>query len=165
MKSSKNKPKVVLPASFGSMNIPAAFESSISLLDTPTARNSPEFSQVIGYLSEANKAMYEMFGKIIAEHFKQLEKQSDKQMKVLEKQSQQFLTSLEGIVNYEKAKEEKEAFKPVPLNSEKVENTIEEKDTEEVDLSDSNRVPIVDGVKIKFEDEEDIYQPNITPMN
>ena len=47
----------------------------------------------------------------------------------------------------------------------KSENTIEkESEAEETNLVDMPRIPIVDGVKIKFEDEEGSMPVNIFPM-
>lgn len=107
-------------------------------------------TKVLTHMADENKKLYDMVGKMQIEHFKQLEKQSET-----------FIKSIEKIITAQKEEEEKIAFKPVPLtyNSE---NTIDQKtELEEVPLSDTNRIPIIDGVKVKFEDEEEFYNINI----
>ena len=98
----------------------------------------------------------------MVEHFKQLEKHSDKQLKLLERNTQQFLNKLGDIIETQKTESAKEAFEPIPLDTNSVENTIEKEEEKEVNLEDTNRIPIVEGVKIKFEDEEEVYPINIS---
>ncbi len=54
---------------------------------------------------------------------------------------------------------------PKSIEADNVENSIENvSETEEINLADTPRIPIVEGVKIKFEDEEEVYPMNINPI-
>ena len=89
-------------------------------------------------------------------HFQSLEKISKKDIVVLEKNNKEFLKTFAAVFKKE----------PVVVESfKKSENTIEkESEAEETNLVDMPRIPIVDGVKIKFEDENETQTININPM-
>lgn len=106
--------------------------------------------QVLTHMADENRKLYDVLGKIQVEHFKQLEKQSEV-----------FIKSIEKIITAQKEEQERIAFQPVPLESAAQENTIEKTENEEVPLSETNRIPIVDGVNVRFEDEEQIFPINI----
>ncbi len=104
------------------------------------------------------------------EHFRDLEKTSDRQLKLMENHFTGFMKHLKdteellisgNINNYYGAKNPQQAK---DLITSAVENTIEEKETDEIPITDDMRVPIIDGVKVKFEDEEEILSPSIFPI-
>ena len=104
------------------------------------------------------------------EHFRDLERTSDKQLKLLDNHFNDFMKHLKeteemlisgNINNYYNAKNPQQAK---DLITSAVENTIENKETDEIPITDDMRVPIIDGVKVKFEDEEEILSPSIFPV-
>mgnify|MGYP007071582011 CR=1 FL=1 len=117
---------------------------------------------VVYLIVKGNEKLYETFEKTQERFFASLEKSSQKGNLLLEKNSKEFLKVFKEVFKNDPrviVQKEKE------IEADKIENSIEnEHEPEEVLLSDMPRVPIVDGVKIKFEDEEEIYPMNIDPI-
>lgn len=111
-------------------------------------------------VSETIKTFMEQVALTEKHHFEQLEKQSTKQLQVMEKQTKDFLTSIADIAA---------AFKPDPvpfpmpdlLDKSQRENTIEKEELPETFLDEMPRIPLADGLKVKFEDDEEIYPIHI----
>ena len=89
-------------------------------------------------------------------YFEVLERRFEKSSNILEKTNKELLLTIAKIFKKEK---------PVYVEEKESENTIEkESEADEVNLVDMPRIPIVDGVKIKFEDEEGSLPISIFPM-
>jgi hypothetical protein len=104
--------------------------------------------------------LYEAIAKMQVEYFKSLRECSRKSDLLLDKNNREFLKVFAQVfrkdIPSEPAKTEKE---------EVIENSIENaSEPEEVSLADSPRIPIVEGVNIRFEDEEQVYPMNIDPI-
>lgn len=115
---------------------------------------SNSISKFLSFFTDENKKLYEMVGKMQIEHFKELEKQSSKQFQEMGKQTEKILKHFEQ-------KTEKEVIKPLPFMADSVENTIEKEDLDEIPLDAMDRIPMVNGINLKFEDKEEIYPINI----
>ena len=102
-------------------------------------------NDILGHMSETQDSYYNS-----------LEKISKRDIAILEKNNKEFLKTFAAV--FKKEPVVAESFK-------KSENTIEkESEAEEINLVDMPRIPIVDGVKIKFEDEEGSLPISIFPM-
>ena len=89
-------------------------------------------------------------------YFEVLERRFEKSSNILEKTNKELLLTIAKIFKKEK---------PVYVEEKESENTIEkESEADEVNLVDMPRIPIVPGVKIKFEDEEGSLPISIFPM-
>ena len=88
-------------------------------------------------------------------YFEVLERRFEKSSNILEKTNKELLLTIAKIFKKEK---------PVYVEEKESENTIEkESEADEVNLVDMPRIPIVPGVKIKFEDEESSQPVDIFP--
>lgn len=87
--------------------------------------------------------------KLQVEHFKNLEKHALNQIKILEEQSKEFIKQTKSN-SVERAISN---FGPITKND------ISKEEIEEIPLTEDMRMPIVDGLKFKFEGEEQIF-PN-----
>lgn len=98
---------------------------------------------------------------IQGKHFEQLEKQSGKQLTILEKQTKDFLKAITDLaVTYQPKPPE---ITPHLLdNMEKIENSIEKEEVEEKGLDEIPRIPLVNGLNVQMEGEEEIFPINIT---
>ena len=99
--------------------------------------------------------LFEHLEKSQNKYYDSLEKISKRDIAILEKNNKEFLKTFAAVFKKE----------PVVVESfNKSENTIEkESEAEETNLVDLPRIPIVDGVKIKFEDEDETQTMNIYP--
>lgn len=115
---------------------------------------------VVYFIVDGNKKLYETFEKTQAEYFKALEKFSQKSDAIQVKSNKEFLKVFAQVF-----KRDIPVEVPKVLEADQVENSIENaSEPEEINLTDTPRIPIVDGVKIKFEDEEEVVQMNINPI-
>jgi len=88
-------------------------------------------------------------------HFEQLEKQSSKQLQIVEKQTKEFLTAITSLAEIAKP-----APQPVIVPDsfpEKLKNDIAKEEKEEYFLDEIARIPNINDMKIKFEDEENLF--------
>ncbi len=125
--------------------------------------NTTEIAQIIATsFKEVTTSYIEQLSKLEAEHWKQVEKQSGKQLQILEKQTKDFIGVMEKFI---------ESQRPVVANKEVTElisklpdreNTIAKEEMEEKELDDIDRVPIVNGMNLQFEGEEEIMPINIS---
>lgn len=116
----------------------------------------------INTLKEIETTFLEELTKNQKIHFEQLEKQSSKQLQIVEKQTKEFLTAITTLA---------EMQRPVPhpiigpdLFQEKVKNDIEKEEKEEYFLDEIARIPNINEVKVKFEDDEKILGEPIDLM-
>ncbi len=125
--------------------------------------NTAEIAQIIATsFKEVTTSYIEQLSKLEAEHWKQLEKQSTKQLQILEKQTKDFMSVMSDFI---------EASKPVaqpiahPELLDKIlerENTIEKEELEEQNLEDIPRIPMTNGIGVQFEGDEEIHPINIS---
>lgn len=107
---------------------------------------------VVTSLEKTNNKFYEMAGKIEISHFKQLEKQMDKQERLFERSIDKFIALLE-----EKDKELKEIdFEKISRIDKGEPNSIEKEEEIENPLEEFPHIPIEDIKNIRFEEEEEI---------
>ena len=110
--------------------------------------------KVLESVEKTNNKFYEMAAKIQMEHFKQLEKHSAKLMGSLEKNTEDFIDLLK----------KPEPMEPVVQRLSDielpVENAIEKEDIESP-FEEMDKIPIEQGIKVQFEGEEEIFEPNI----
>ena len=100
--------------------------------------------------------LFEYLEKSQNRYYDSLKEISKKDIAILEKNNKEFLKTFAAVFKKEKV------IEPVSLTGE---NTIEnESEAQETNLMDMPRIPIVDGVKIKFEDEDESQTININPM-
>lgn len=95
-------------------------------------------------------------------HFEQVEKQSTKQLQILERQTKDFIGVMGDFI---------EASKP-PVQPDRVvnfldklpqrENTIEKEEIEEQNLDEIPRIPMTNGIGVQFEGDEEIHPINIS---
>jgi hypothetical protein len=122
-------------------------------------------NDVLGFIVDGNKKLYETIEKTQIKYFDSFEKGIQKQNALLEKNDREFLKVFAEVFKKSEVKSKVEEISK-PFEADKVENSIENaSQPEDVLLSDMPRVPIVDGVKIKFEDEEEVYPMNISPVD
>lgn len=115
---------------------------------------------VVYLIVKGNEKLYESVEKTQEKYFNSLEKNSQKSNILLEKSNKEFLKVFAQVF-----KKDIPVESPKEIEADKIENSIENApEPEEVLLSDTPRIPIVEGVKIKFEDEEEIYPMNIDPI-
>ena len=99
--------------------------------------------------------LFEHLEKSQNKYYDSLEKISKRDIAILEKTNKELLLTIAKIFKKEK---------PVYVEEKESENTIEkESEADEVNLVDMPRIPIVPGVKIKFEDEESSQPVDIFP--
>lgn len=97
-----------------------------------------------------------------AKHWEQLEKQSGKQLQILEKQTKDFM---EVMGNFIEATKQAKPADPIVQFLDKLperENTIEKEEVEEQNLDEIPRIPLVDGLQIQMEGEEEVMPINIS---
>ena len=100
--------------------------------------------------------LFEHLEKSQNKYYESLKEISKKDIAILEKNNKEFLKTFASVFKKEKVVD------PVYPTGE---NTIEnETEAQETNLMDMPRIPIVDGVKIKFEDEDESQTININPM-
>jgi hypothetical protein len=115
---------------------------------------------VVYLIVKGNEKLYESVEKTQEKYFNSLEKNLQKNNILLEKNNKEFLKVFTQVF-----KKETKIELPKEIEVDKIENSIENaSEQEEVLLSDTPRIPIVEGVKMKFEDEEEIYPMNIDPI-
>lgn len=95
-------------------------------------------------------------------HFEQLEKQSSKQLTILEKQTKDFIGVMGDFIDANK--EQQPLYRDTHLLDKVLEreNSIEKEEIPEQNLEDIPRIPILDGVNVQFEGEEEILPINIS---
>lgn len=128
-------------------------------------------SEVLSFIKEEHKEFYEAVQSIQTKYLEALEKGQIKYYDSLEKGLQKSNNLLDKN-NKEFLKVFAQVFRkdiqveaPKVLEADKVENSIENAaQPEEILLTDTPRIPIVEGVNMKFEDEEEVYPMNISPM-
>jgi len=128
-------------------------------------------NDVLSSIKGGNEKLYETIEKIQIKHaetlekiqvkyFDSLEKNLQKSNILLDKQNKEFLKVFAQVF-----KKDIKLEVPKVLEADSVENSIENaSEPEEIMLSDTPRIPIVEGVNIKFEDENESMPININPM-
>lgn len=117
-------------------------------------------SNVLSFITEENKKLYETIEKIQTKYFDSLEKGLQKSNNLLEKNNKEFLKVFAQVF-----RKDVQIESPKVLEADKIENSIENAaQPEEILLTDTPRIPIVEGVNMKFEDEEEVYPMNINPI-
>ena len=112
---------------------------------------------VLYFILEQNKKLYDTIAKNQDSFFRSMGEYARKSDLLITKNNQQFLKVFAQVFRKDLPK--------VTEEEDLVENSIEDaSEPEEVLLSDSPRIPIVEGVKIKFEDETEVYPMNINPI-
>lgn len=110
------------------------------------------FRDMFTTLADSTRQFHESVAKMQLAHFDDLEKQSTRQLQILEKQAKSFLETIQ-------AQHEVSALtKQEPPKIEKiVENTIEVEEPQDIPLTEESRIPFIAGVtNFKFEGEEQI---------
>jgi|SRR6185369_8945325 len=100
---------------------------------------------------ETNGKFYDVVKEMQIEHFATLEKTSAKQLAQMDKQQKELLKFF---------KEETVVNQVVPPAE--AENDIDKNEDPEIAITEAMKIPIVDGMKVKFEDEEDISSVSIS---
>jgi hypothetical protein len=119
---------------------------------------------VTDYTDTVNKislSFMEEIGKVERNHFEQVEKQSTKQLQILEKQTKDFIGVMEKFIENNQPKQ----LVPDHQFLDKIlerENTISKQEVEEKNLDEIDRIPIVNGMNVQFEGEEEIMPINIS---
>lgn len=118
-------------------------------------------SNVLSFIVDENKKFYETIEKIQIKYFDSLDKGIQKSNLLLEKNNKEFLKVFAQVFKKEIPSGEVHA-----IEANTFENSIEHaNEPEEILLSDMPRVPIVEGVNIKFEDEKETYPMNIDSID
>lgn len=102
---------------------------------------------------------YEMVKEMQIQHFATVEKVSSKHLDKIDK-----LLLKEPRVVYKRQQEVESASLPLNENTtakEAIENEIEKREAPEVQITEDFKVPIIDGMKVQFEDEEQVLPINI----
>lgn len=97
-------------------------------------------------------------------HFEQLQKQSTRQLEILEKQSGDFIDALASLK--QPAPEIKQLVSD-PHVLDKImetENSIEKEEIPEQNLDDINRIPLINNLNVQFEGEEEVHPIQIEEM-
>lgn len=114
-------------------------------------------SNVLSFIVDENKKLYETIEKIQTKYFESLEKGLQKSNILLDKNNKEFLKVFAQVF-----KKDIQVEVPKAIEADKIENSIENaSQPEEILLTDTERIPIVEGVKVKFEDEEEVYPMKI----
>jgi hypothetical protein len=122
--------------------------------------NAIVLAVVVYLIVDGNKKLYGAIEKTQVEYFESLEKYFQKSSMLLDRSNREFLRVFREVFKKDIPKET-----PKVLEANQVENSIEKvSGPEEINLTDIPRIPIVDGVKIKFEDEEETFPMNINPI-
>lgn len=113
-------------------------------------------------VKEISTTFMEEIGKVQKAHFEQLEKQSSKQLVILEKQTKDFMGVMSDFI--QASKPERELIRDTSMLDKilQTENSIEKEEIPEQNLEDIPRIPITQGVNVMFEGEEEIHPINIT---
>ena len=115
------------------------------------------FVAVLYLLVDQVKKLYESNKETQSKYFESLEKIAYRSNQLIKEQNKEFLRTFKEIFK-------KDIKSEVPKEIEGVENEIEVEQQEEIALADSDRIPIVEGVNIKFEDERETFPININPI-
>lgn len=127
-------------------------------------------NNVISFITDENKKLYDALEKVQIKYFDSIEKSQIKYFDSLEKHSQKsnLLVEKNGkefLKVFSQVFKKVETESPKALDADKVENSIETASgPEDVLLTDTDRIPIVEGVNIKFEDENETVPININPV-
>lgn len=111
-------------------------------------------------VKEISVAFMQEIAGVEKNHFEQVEKQSTKQLQILEKQTKDFIGVMEKFI--EASKPPKEKITELISNLPERENTIAKEEEEEKSLEDIERIPIVNGINVQFEGQEEILPINIS---
>ena len=112
---------------------------------------------VMTSIEKTNNKFYEMATKIEVEHFKQLEKQSDKQSKLFDKNVDKFLKLLEE--GQRKVKELE--FEKISRIESGESNSIEKDEEREDPLADLTPAQFANIKSVRFEGEEEIFPVSV----
>lgn len=116
-------------------------------------------ASMVGQTQATNRTFLEQISSLQLDHFEQLQQQQAQQLDLVMHMSEQIFD------HFETMKELDRPIAPVAPGPDLLqENDIEKKTPEDISLTDMPRIPIVDGVNIKFEDEEESYAMNIESM-
>jgi len=116
-------------------------------------------------LKEVTTTFIEQVALMEKNHWEQLEKQSTKQLQILEKQTKDFIGVMGDFIEASKPIQPPPPLVPDIHTLDKVlerENTIEKEELEEQSLDQIERIPMTDGIKVQFEGEELIHDINIS---
>lgn len=122
--------------------------------DTVDDTRSGQFYQLI---QSNTNTFIEQLSAVEKSHFEQVEKQSSKQLTILEKQTRDFLSAITDIT--ENMKPPIDRIKPLPDlldKSEKITNSIEKEEPKDYFLDEIARIPNINDMNVKFLDNEQI---------
>jgi len=112
----------------------------------------------ISSLEKTSTTFMQEVTKVETKHFEQLEKTSSKQLTILEKQTKDFLSAMTDFIQV--LKETPQAVPlslgPHLLDNQQEKNSIEKEEIADVPLSEIGRIPNINSLNIKFEDDEQI---------
>lgn len=118
--------------------------------------------EMLSSITEQNKEMFKAIKDMQVEHFKQLEKTSAKQLAILQLQNKEFMKHLDKSDTPKPLWENSlKNFDPLEVDPTRFENTIEKKEEEQIPLGEMPRIPIVEGINVRFEDREETFPINI----
>ena len=106
---------------------------------------------VLKHISEQNEKMFKAIADVEKKHFEELQETSTKQFEV-------FMKHLDYLDSPKPLYPQSDPFTE-SINKEA--NPIEEKQEEDIPLGEMPRIPIVQGVNVRFEDDEESYPINI----
>ena len=117
-------------------------------------------NDVLSSIVSGNEKLYETVEKMQVKYFDSLEKFTQKSDAIQVKSNKEFLKVFAQVF-----KKNIPVEVPKVLEANTIVNSIEDaSEPEEILLTDIPRIPIVEGVNIKFEDENESMPININPM-
>lgn len=125
--------------------------------------NTAEIVQILSTsLKEVTTTFIEELARVEKSHFEQLEKQSTKQLQILERQTKDFIGVMGDFIEASKPKEVSRVEQFIERLPEK-ENTIEKEEPEEFNLDEIPRIPMMgNNVGVQFDGDEEIHPINIS---
>ncbi len=119
------------------------------------------FSQYTNTTAVTSEKFMEKMAEIQTSHFEQLEKQSGKQLIILEKQTKDFMGVMSDFIAATRASQPLVPDTSLLDKFLETENSIEKEEIPEQNLEDMSRIPIVSGINVQFDGEEEIHPINI----
>src|SRR5882724_9799528 len=112
----------------------------------------------ISSLEKTSTTFMQEISKVEMRHFEQLEKTGSKQLTILEKQTKDFLSAMTDFIKALKETPQAVPLDMMPhlLDNSGERNSIEKEEIADVPLSEIGRIPNINSLNIKFEDDEQI---------
>lgn len=125
--------------------------------------NTKEIVEILATsLKEVTNKFIEEIARVEKSHFEQLEKQSSKQLQILERQTKDFIGVMGEFIEASRSKTPDKVEQFVERLPQK-ENTIEKEEPEEFNLEDIPRIPMMgNNVGVQFDGDEEIHPINIS---